>query len=146
MPGLFDKVKEGAQKAAAEADRLSRSTQAQLEQRTIEKQFEEALAALGRSVLDLLDAGMPIQPELQAGCDAAVAAREKAVAHQQKIADLQAGGKVPAAAPQKAAEPVVEAKAAPEPAGSFCPNCGAKLLPAARFCGECGTPTKGSAA
>jgi hypothetical protein len=143
MPGFLDKVKEGAQKAAAEADRLSRQTQAQLEVRSLEKQVSDALEALGRSAMELFDRGALPQPELRAACDAVVAARQKLAAQQQRIADIQSGGKTPAT-PGTAA-PAAPAPAAPSSSAAVCPQCGAPVKPGARFCGECGAPVPVSA-
>lgn len=143
MPGFFDKAKEAAQKAAAGADKAARQAQAQMDLRGIEKQHDEALLALGRAAMDLIEKGAISHPDLQAQTDAAVAAKQKVAAQLQKIADIQAEGKAPVQ--QAVAAPAAPLAAAPAPAGGFCPNCGAQVAPGTRFCGECGTPMPASA-
>jgi hypothetical protein len=143
MPGFFDKAKEAAQKAAASADKAARLAQAQLDVRGLEKQQDEALLALGRAAMDLIETGAIAHPDLQPQTEAVVAAQQKLAAQLQKIADIQAEGKTPA--PVAAEAPAAPVAAAPAPAGGFCPNCGAQVPPGTRFCGECGTQIHASA-
>jgi hypothetical protein len=158
MPGFFDKLKSGADKAAFEADRLLRVNQAQSTLRALQRDLETETAGLGREVLALYDAGTLTQPELLALCPNIDALREKIATQEAEVERIrqEKPPEAPAPAQEKPAEPPqpVQASpalgtpaetetpaepAAPGPQGRACPNCGTPLPADVRFCPECGT-------
>jgi rRNA maturation endonuclease Nob1 len=130
MPGFLDRLREGAEKAAFEAERLRRLTQAQSQLRALGRQLDERVAALGQQALALYDSGALSQPELLTGCEGIDALR-------QQIAD------------QEARIEQIREETPPEtqvpPATITCPECGAHLPLEARFCNSCGASVKPAA-
>ena len=57
MPGFFDKIKSGADKAAFEADRLRRVTQAQGVLNKLKGELTTQVAAVGTRAVELYDGG-----------------------------------------------------------------------------------------
>jgi hypothetical protein len=158
MPGFFDKLKSGADKAAFEADRLLRVNQAQSALKALQRELETEVAELGQQAVALYENGTLTQPELLALCpkiDAkrqAIAAQEAEVERIRQEKPPEAGAPTPeqppeAAAPaQKGPSQVVPTApeqppqaAGPTPQGRTCPNCGTSLPDDVRFCPECGT-------
>lgn len=145
MAGFLSKLKSGADKAAFEADRLVRVNQAQSALRSIQRELEAEVTALGEQALALYDAGTLTQPEL-------LAHATKIDDVRQRIADQEAEvERIRQEKPQEAApaheEEVPAAAAAPEPPpqpstpapqGRTCPQCQTPLQADARFCPECG--------
>jgi DNA repair exonuclease SbcCD ATPase subunit len=111
MPGIFDKIKSGADKAAFEADRLRRVTQAQGALNKLKGELSAHVTTIGTRVVELRDSGSPAQPEL-----------EDLFQHldglRQQISDQQA--EVERIRQEKAPEAPA---AAPAAAGHTCPNC-----------------------
>ncbi len=146
MPGFLDKVKSGAERAAFEADRLRRSTQAQSALKALQRDLEAQVAAMGQEALALYDAGTLTQPELLAICPRIDALREQITAQEAEVERISqekpptAAGEEPAR-PAEAAAPIREQpREAPAaaPQGRACPACQSPLPPGVRFCPECG--------
>jgi hypothetical protein len=158
MPGFLDKIKSGADKAAFEADRMRRVSQAQSALKSLQHELETQVAALGQQALALGDAGALTQPELLAllppidSLRQRIAAQEAEVERirQEKPAEAPAPApQQPAAAPMPVPQPPAAAPipvpqplaAAPAPAlhGHICPQCQIELPADVRFCPECGS-------
>ena len=146
MPSIFDKIKSGADKAAFEADRLRRVTQAQGVLNKLKGEQAAQVAAIGTKAVELYDAGAMTQPELQElfqqldGLRQQVADQESEVERirQDKAPEAPAGAPAPAAAPVGVICPNCHAEVAP--GVKFCPNCGSKIdvAPAPIICANCG--------
>jgi len=130
MPGFFDKIKSGADKAAFEADRLRRVTQAQGVLNKLKGELTTQVAAIGARAVELYDGGALAQPELQELCQQMDSLRQQ-VADQQTEIERIRQEKAPEAA---AAAPVPTAA----PAGRPCPNCGTEVPAGVKFCPNCG--------
>ena len=158
MPGFFDRLKSGADKAAFEADRLLRLNQAQGAVKAAQRDLEAKVAELGRQALALYDAGNLDHPELQDICRQIEAQREEIAAREAEVERIreekppEAGGPPSEQPPEPptppSAEPPYPPPAPEEPTSEFggptaeartCPNCGTPLPPDVRFCPECGT-------
>jgi hypothetical protein len=124
MPGIFDKIKSGADKAAFEADRLRRVTQAQGALNKLKGELSTHITAIGTRVVELRDSGSPAQPELEDLFQQLDGLR-------QQVADQQA--EVERIRQEKAPEAPA---AAPAPAGQTCPNCHAEVAAGVKFCPE----------
>jgi len=149
MPGFLDKLKSGADKAAFEADRLMRLNQAQSALKTVQRELETELQALGQEVLALYDAGNLAQPELLDRMPKIEAIRQRVTAQEAEVERVreEKPPEAGAAAPEPAAppEPVAPVRPGPPPPPptpgaqvATCPNCGAALKPGVKFCPECG--------
>jgi hypothetical protein len=158
MPGFFDKLKSGADKAAFEADRLLRVNQAQSALRALQRELETETATLGQQVLALYEAGTLTQPELLALCPNIDTLRQKIAAQEAEVERIRQEKPPEAATParEEPPEPPQPAEAGPpegppaetetppepatpDPSGRVCPNCGTPLPADVRFCPECGT-------
>jgi len=128
MPGVFDILKEGAEMASFEADRLRRLTQTQSELKVWQQRSAAAAAALGWQVLALYDSGRLTQPELVAAC------RQQVDPVRQRMAALQAR------AEQIRGEKLPSGMASVQ-YGRFCPRCQILLPPGTGFCPNCGNQT-----
>lgn len=159
MPGFLDRVKSGAGKAAFEADRLRRQTQAQAGVKSLQRELESQVTAMGQRALDLYDAGTLSQPELLAICQQIDILRGKIADQEAEVERIrqekQAGA--PAETGEAApAEPVTPAAVSPlrqqsaethepepepepEPQGRTCPNCNSTVEEGVKFCPECGS-------
>lgn len=164
MPGFFEKVKSGAEKAAFEADRLRRVNQAQGVLKGVQRELDAIVADWGPQVLELYDAGTLVQPELLAAGPKIDEIRARLAAQEAEILRIREEKPPepepePAPPPQVVAPPVPQTTPAqpqhmpaPAPAepvrastppvqvkGRFCASCGAALRAGANFCMECGT-------
>ena len=157
MPGFFDKLKSGADKAAFEADRLLRQNQAQSAVRAAQRELEGEIQELGQQALALYDAGTLTQPELLDICSKVDAKRQEIAAKEAEVERIREEKPPEAGAPAheqppeppepvraERAYPPPEPQAPPEPPGPVagartCPNCGTALPDDVRFCPECGT-------
>jgi RNA polymerase subunit RPABC4/transcription elongation factor Spt4 len=160
MAGFFDRIREGAEKAAFEADRLRRLSQAQSELRALFRRLESDTAGLGRRMLQLHDDGALTQPELLEECTAIAPVRQEIEAKEYEIQRIRE--EKPPEAPRAVAFGHICPKckielpdkalfchvcgskavdiAPPTPADSFvCSHCGEGLEPAAALCPHCGT-------
>jgi hypothetical protein len=147
MPGFLDKLKSGAERAAFEADRLRRSTQAQSALRALQRDLEAQVAAIGKEVVALYDAGALTQPELLALCPRIDDLRGQIEAQEAEVERIRQ--EEPPADPDAEQEPPSEAVAPVEtesdqipsaaPQSGLCPSCGSPLPADVRFCPECGT-------
>ena len=150
MPGLFDRIKSGADKAAFEADRLRRQSQAQGALNKVKNDLNAQTAGIGQKVLALYDAGALAQPELLELCQQLdtlrqqIAGQEAEVERikQEKPPEAEAPAPAPGPAPMAAPAPTPRPAPAPTPApaAKFCPHCGATVTGGGRFCPECGKP------
>jgi hypothetical protein len=143
MPGFFDRVKSGAERAAFEADKMRRVSQAQGALKNTQRDLETKVAAWGQQVLALYDAGALTQAELLAAGPEIDALRQKITAQEAEIERIHEE-KPPVAepaAPQAPAPVETEPPAVPVAAvkGRLCANCGSPLAPDTKFCMECGT-------
>jgi len=155
MPGFFDRVKSGAERAAFEADKMRKVSQAQGALKNTQRDLEAKVAGWGQQVLALYDAGALTQPELLAvgpEIDALrlkIAAQEAEIEriHEEKPPVAEPAAAPPAMEPVQMLPPVAAAPAETDlpgasaaPAkGRFCANCGSPLQPDTKFCMECGT-------
>lgn len=156
MPGFFDRVKSGAEKAAFEADRLRRVNQAQGVLKGIQRELDAIVAGWGPQVLALYDAGTLTQPELVAAGPQIDEMRQKLAAQEAEILRIREE-RPPEPEPEVVAPPpppVVPFQPAQQPAspsdslqadvsgtpvkGRFCGSCGAVLPAGIKFCMECG--------
>lgn len=126
MPTIFDRIKEGADRAAFEADRLRRLQQAQSQLKALKRDVQQATDQLGAATLRLYDEGQLSRPELLQLCQEIDALREKVTAQEQEIERIRQ---------EKPPEHL-----APAVYGHICPNCRIELPADARFCPRCGGP------
>ena len=156
MPGFFDKVKSGAAKAAFEAERVRRISQAQGVLKGFQRQVDAIVAGWGPQVLELYDAGTLTQPELLAAGTQLDELRQKIAAQQAEIQrireeappepEIEAPIPAPQPAPVQAPEMSVperfeqadEITPTAVARARFCGNCGSALPPDVKFCMECG--------
>jgi hypothetical protein len=152
MPGFLDKLKSGAERAAFEADRLRRSTQAQSTLRALQRDLEAQMAVIGEEVVALYDAGSLTQPELLALCPridelrAQIQAQEaevERIRQEEPPADADEEP-VPPSEAAAAVQAVPDEAPASAPQGSLCPSCGSPLPADVRFCPECGANVTGA--
>jgi hypothetical protein len=147
MPGFLDKIKSGADKAAFEADRLRRVSQAQSALKALQHDLEAQVAAIGQQVLALHDAGTLTQPELLALCPPIDSLRQRIAAQEAEVEQIRQEKPPEAAAPVPEQPPAAPTPApqqpppAPAPAlhGHICPQCQVQLPADVRFCPECGS-------
>ena len=131
MPGFFDKIKSGADKAAFEADRLRRVTQAQGALNKLKGELTTQVAAIGSRAVELYDGGALTQPELQELCQQMDGLRQQVADQENEIERIR----------QEKAPEAVAAAPAPTatPAGRPCPNCHAEVAAGVKFCPNCGS-------
>ena len=147
MPGFLDKIKSGADKAAFEADRLRRVSQAQSALKALQHDLETQVAAIGQQVLALYDAGTLTQPELLALCPPIDSLRQRIAAQEAEVERIRQEKPPEAPAPVPEQPPAAPTPApqqpppAPAPAlhGHICPQCRVQLPADVRFCPECGS-------
>lgn len=146
MPGFFDKIKSGVDKAAFEAERLQRVNQAQGALSKLKGELTTQVSAIGARVVDLYDGGALTQPELLELCQQVDVLRQQVAEQQEEVERIRqekapetvAAAPVPTAAPVGQSCPSCHTQVA---AGvKFCPNCGAKMevAPAPVTCANCG--------
>ena len=131
MPGFFDKIKSGADKAAFEADRLRRVTQAQGVLNKLKGELTTQVTAIGAKAVELYDAGVMPQPEFQELFQQLDGLRQQITDQQAEVERIRQE-KAPEAA---AAAPAPTAA----PAGRTCPNCHAEVAAGVKFCPNCGS-------
>ena len=155
MPGFLDRMKSGAEKAAFEADKLRRQTQAQAAVKSLQRELESQLTAMGQRALDLYDAGTLSQPELLAMCQQIDILRGKIAAQEaevERIRQEKPAGTPTGTATAAPTAPVTPAAVSPlrpqsteaqepepEPQGRTCPNCNSPVEEGVKFCPECGS-------
>jgi hypothetical protein len=142
MPGFFDKIKSGADKAAFEADRLRRQSQAQGALNKVKGDLNTQAAGIGQKVLALYDAGALAQPELLELCQQMDALRQQVAVQEAEVERIKQERPPEAEVPAPAAAPVAAPAPTPAPtaAAKSCPHCGATVTGGGRFCPECGKP------
>ena len=154
MPGLFDRIKSGADKAAFEADRLRRQSQAQGAVNKVKNDLNAQTAGIGQKVLALYDAGALAQPELVELCQQLDTLRQQIAVQEAEVerikqekppeaeaaAPAAVSGVAPAPTPTPTPTPAPAPTPTPAPAAKFCPHCGATVTGGGRFCPECGKP------
>jgi len=126
MVAIFDRIKEGANRAIFEADRLWRLQQAQLQLKALKQDVQRATDQLGTATLRVYDEGQLSQPELLRLCQEIDVLREKVSAQEQEIERIRQEK------PLKRLAPVLY--------GHICPSCHIELPADARFCPRCGGP------
>jgi hypothetical protein len=140
VPGFLDRMKSGAERAAFEADRLLRSSQAQSALRALQRDLQAQVAAMGKEVVALYDAGSLTQPELLALCPRIDDLRGQIEAQEAEVERISQ--EKPPTAPDEERVPPSEAvapvQAAPAPDSGVCLACGSPLPADVRFCPECG--------
>jgi len=147
MPSFLDKIKSGADKAAFEADRMRRVSQAQSALKSLQQELGAQTMALGQQALALGDAGTLTQPELLALLPSIGDLRQRIAAQEAEVERIrqEKPAEAPAPAPQEpAAAPIPVPQppaAAPAPVlhGHICPQCKTELPADVRFCPECGS-------
>ena len=132
MPAIFDRIREGADRAVFEADRLRRLQQAQSQLKALKRDVQQATDQLGAATLRLYDEGRLSQPELVQLCQEIDALRGRVTAQEQEIERIR---QERPPAPRVAASRFV-----PVLYGHICPNCRIELPAEARFCPHCGGP------
>ncbi len=146
MPRFLDRIKSGADKAAFEADRLLRVTQAQSALKALERDLEAQMAAIGQQAVALYDAGTLTQPELLAILPQIDTLRQQIAAQEAEVERIRQEKPPEAPAPAEEEPPQAPAPAqeeppeapAPAPQGRLCPQCQSELPADVRFCPECG--------
>lgn len=146
MPRFLDRIKSGADKAAFEADRLLRVTQAQSALKALERDLEAQMAAIGQQAVALYDAGTLTQPELLAILPQIDTLRQQIAAQEAEVERIRQEKPPEAPAPAEEEPPQAPAPAqeeppeapAPAPQGRRCPQCHTELPADVRFCPECG--------
>lgn len=156
MAELFEGIREGAAKAAFEADKLRRITQIRASIRSLKKKLEQEKKKISDAVLQLYDAGEVTQPELLALCEQLAPLRSQIAEKEAEIKRIRQ--EKPAEVPSPALyghicprcktefpEEVVfcphcgtRIEDVPPPAGFVCPQCNAALVEGAVFCSFCG--------
>jgi len=164
MPGIFGSIRQGAARAAFEADKLRRVNQVQSEIANLRRQAREHATQLSDRALELYRAGELAHAELITECEQIASLDDEIAEKQRQVEQIQqekmqeeapqAGMAAGAAAsdgvtcphcgtaiPQGASFcPTCGAKAeVPEPEGVVCPNCQASLSAGTAFCPHCGT-------
>lgn len=146
MPGIFDKMKSGAERASFEADRLWRVNQARSTLRDLEGDLEARVAALGCQTLALYDAGGLTQAELLESCGPIDALRQKIEAQQAEVERIQQEKPPTEPGAEEAVPSEAPAHEEPSRAGAestqerTCARCHSPVMAGARFCQECGAP------
>jgi ribosomal protein L40E len=147
MPRFIDRLKEGAEKAGFEADRLRRLNQAQSSLRTMQREMESKTEDLGRQTLTLYDGGYLTQPELLNSCRAEVDRLRRQIADQEALIERIRHERTPEAEISALYGHICPSCQIQLPAGTdFCPRCGSKAVDvvswaeSTRKCRFCGTP------
>lgn len=151
MPSFLDRMRQSAEKAAFEAERLVRINQAKSVLRGLQRDLQTQVTTMGQQALELYDAGNLTQPELLATCGTIDELREKIEAQEAEVERIRQE-EPPSPEEEAAPEPVAPEAAVPEAApeavvpspapAQTCANCGSPLPADARFCQECGTPVE----
>jgi predicted amidophosphoribosyltransferase len=121
MPGLWDRLVSGKDKAAFEADKLRQVAALQSHIRGLQRQIEQSFATLGAATFRLYREGHVHHPELQQACAALTALQGQIDECEREIEALR----------QKQFEETASG-------GHVCPNGHGALPPQNRFCHICG--------
>lgn len=159
MPGFVDSMRQKADQAALEADKLMRIRREQGAIDQLRRDIKAQLDALGQSALAAYRAGEITHPQLGNICQQIDALNEKIGQREARIEQIRAEKLTPPPAAPTAARTGLPCpsckqlipegaafcpvcghkipKAAP-PAESVCPSCGNPMLPETQFCSNCG--------
>ena len=159
MSSLFNRVRNRAEKATFEADKLRRITAVQVNIRSLQAEFEKEVTQVGKVAFSVYQQGQITQPELLAACERIAAIYAQIQARELEIAGIKdeqfvegyydricpnGHGPIPeehnfcqecGAAPVEAPPPVSQEEPPNQPT---CPRCQAPIRPGASFCSTCG--------
>lgn len=127
MPGFIDSMRQKADQAALEADKLMRIRREQAAIDQLRRDIKAQLDALGQAALAAYRAGEIAHPQLASICQQIDALNEQIAQREARIEQIRA---------EKLAPP----PPVPPPSGPAvpCPNCGQRIPAEARFCPACG--------
>ena len=145
MAGPIRKIPRWLDRAGFEADKLMRANRVRMEAARIREDADNKTHQLALKVLELSDAGIELQPELQElaqqirGLQADIGRKEdeiRAINAEQMIE-----GVVIPAVPQQAADPIaqrLQAYIESKTSDFNCPSCGTIIRANKSFCPKCG--------
>lgn len=128
MPGLIDSMRQKADQAALEADKLMRIRREQGAIDQLRRQVQVQMDALGQAALAAYRSGEVVHPQLVAIGQQIDALAEQIAQHEARIEQIRA---------EKLAPPLPPIPPTSGPAIP-CPNCGQRIPAEARFCPACG--------
>jgi RNA polymerase subunit RPABC4/transcription elongation factor Spt4 len=123
VPGIFGSIRQGAARAAFEADKLRRVNQVQSEITNLRRQVREHATQLSDRALELHRAGELAHAELIVECEQIASLEDEIAEKQRRVEEIQQ---------EKMQDE------APPSAGPACPNCGVSIPGGAAFCPACG--------
>ena len=132
MAGIFGSIRQGAARAAFEADKLRRVNQVQSEISALNRQIGQHSTQLGDRALELYNAGELTHEDLVAECAQIVSLQDQITEKRSRVEEIQQETMQDEAAASTQVE-------APPSTGLTCPNCGASIPQGASFCPACGT-------
>ncbi len=131
MPSLIDSMRQKADQAALEADKLVRIRREQGAIDQLRRDIKAQLDALGQAALAAYRASEIVHPQLVGICRQIEALNEQIRQREERIEQIRA---------EKLVTPPPAPPPLPPPAGPTvpCPNCGQHIPAEARFCPVCG--------
>ena len=155
MPGIFGSIRQGAARAAFEADKLRRVNQVQSEIAALRRQINQHATQLSNRAIELHRTGELAHADLVAECEQIASLEDEIVEKQGRVGEIQqermkdeatpaAGLTCPecgTAIPQGASfcPSCGAAAGASDPEATLCPSCQASLAAGTVFCPHCGT-------
>jgi RNA polymerase subunit RPABC4/transcription elongation factor Spt4 len=127
VPGIFGSIRQGAARAAFEADKLRRANQVQSEISALRRQISRHATQLSNRALELYRNGELAHADLVAECEPIVSLEDEIAEKQRRVEEIQRERMREEAAPA---------------AGLTCQECGTAMPEGASFCPACGAAAK----